>query len=373
MAKKQSPLAPNPHSPREVHKNPDPNPLGKKQPPPPPNPNLLAKKRSGAVIKKPNNTQAPANNQEKEEEEEEEETGYETESSEDEEGEEVNQPEAKRPQPISATAAIPALKPRDASEKPNGKDAANGGGDEEGESGSSSSDEDGERLPNTKKARAATPVLRPRDGGGKPNGKGRNAGPKTPFQRIWTLEDEIGILKGMTRFEAEHGPVKINPAGIRLFHDFMRDSLSIEVSDSQLYEKVRRLRRKYERRAANRGKTTRFRGAHDEEVYQLSERIWGAVPGDDTEAKKVAEPERATTVPGGSEGAAGSGSLKRKYPFLLDALGRSLSAGLMETFYDPEDARLLEAHFKKQKVAEIKLKTAAYEKFLEDMKKASTE
>ncbi|ONK76493.1 uncharacterized protein A4U43_C03F28650 [Asparagus officinalis] len=284
-----------------------------KQPPPPPSPPPSSSEEeeessSGEdeeTITKSPNSQTPTRNQEQEEEtDEESESGSSDDEDDDEEDEDP--PSDRRPQSISTAASLP-LKPFDAGDKSNGKGNANG---------------------------------------------------KALFQRIWSLEDEIAILEGMMEFEPERGPIKLNAAGIRDFHEFVKGSLSLEVSGSQLLEKIKRLKKKYESIAAraNNGKAVKFGKPHDKKVYELSMEVWGM--GNNNVANDA------------------GGSLKREYPFIKDAMldvRCCISAELLETL-DPEKVRPLEREFKKQKVLEIKnrirridLMKQALQRVLEDV------
>ncbi|ONK75675.1 uncharacterized protein A4U43_C03F19360 [Asparagus officinalis] len=239
-------------------------------------------------------------------------------------------------------------------------------------------EEDEEPLSNAKKPRSistpASPAPKPLDAGEKSNGK-RNANGKSLFQRIWSLEDEIAILEAMIEFEPKYGPIKLNTAGIRDFHDFVKGSLSLEVNGSQLHEKIRRIKKKYKSVAARvkNGKAVKFGKPLDEKVYELSKKVWGME--NNSEAKnegKAAKSKKAVKADGGG------GSSKREYPFLKDCLA-NMRGGISAELWDainPENARYLESKFKKLKVMEIKdkiremdLMKEALERFVEDIER----
>lgn len=185
----------------------------------------------------------------------------------------------------------------------------------------------------------------------------KSNGGKPLFQRIWSLDDEIAILKALAQFEAQHGPVKLNASAIGEFHAFVKGSLSLEVSDSQLVEKIRRLKKKYsglDAREKKSKKALKFAKVHDQNVYELSKKVWGQRKDDD-ESKA-----RARSVNKNSNGVlvkCGGGSLKRGYPFLKDAVMKmksSVAAAEALERIDSEKGRSLEKKLKKQKLAEVK-------------------
>ncbi|KAI7998234.1 putative transcription factor [Camellia lanceoleosa] len=60
------------------------------------------------------------------------------------------------------------------------------------------------------------------------------------------------------------------------FYDFTKKSLHIDVSKTQLFEKVRRLKKKYENNASKSKmeKDRTFSKAHERKMYELSKKIW---------------------------------------------------------------------------------------------------
>lgn len=86
---------------------------------------------------------------------------------------------------------------------------------------------------------------------------------KVLFQRVWSKDDEIAILKGMIDFTAKTGAGPA-VANMNEFHDFIKKSLQIGASKTQLSDKVRRLKKKI-----NPTKP------HEMAAFQLSKRIWG--------------------------------------------------------------------------------------------------
>lgn len=98
---------------------------------------------------------------------------------------------------------------------------------------------------------------------------------KKLFQRLWSEEDEIAILKGIVEFKSKTGnnPFKYADA----FHDFIKKSLHAEASSNQLKEKIRRLKKKFETNAGKgkNGQGPSFSKPRDQEAFELSKKVWG--------------------------------------------------------------------------------------------------
>ncbi|XP_016508976.1 putative transcription factor At1g61730 [Nicotiana tabacum] len=112
------------------------------------------------------------------------------------------------------------------------------------------------------------------------------------FQRLWSEDDEIVILKGMVdyRLKKKSDPV----ADLSAFHDFIKKSLHVDVSKTQLQDKIRRLKKKYENNAGKekKGKKERtFSKPHEQKTYELSKKIWGKEKTDN-KGEKVEEVDR---------------------------------------------------------------------------------
>ncbi|XP_031098240.1 probable transcription factor At1g61730 [Ipomoea triloba] len=93
---------------------------------------------------------------------------------------------------------------------------------------------------------------------------------KQLFQRLWSEDDEIGLLEGMIEYtEKENGDPHTD---LDAFHDFIRKSVHFTVSKSQLQNKMKRMRKNY---INNAGKGKLFSKPHEQKTYQLSRKIWG--------------------------------------------------------------------------------------------------
>ncbi|KAG6414382.1 hypothetical protein SASPL_127104 [Salvia splendens] len=92
------------------------------------------------------------------------------------------------------------------------------------------------------------------------------------FQRIWSKDDEIVILKGMIDYLAKY---KTDPTqDIGMFHSFIKEELQTYGSQMQLLDKIRRMKKKFEKKIKN-GKEMTFSKPHEQSVYDLSKMIWG--------------------------------------------------------------------------------------------------
>ncbi|CAI9787901.1 unnamed protein product [Fraxinus pennsylvanica] len=95
------------------------------------------------------------------------------------------------------------------------------------------------------------------------------------FQRLWSEDDEIVILKGMTDYVVKK---KSDPAAdLNTFRDFIKKNLNVDVTKVQLQDKIRRLKKKYDKNKSKerQGKKRTLAKAHEQKVYELSKKIWG--------------------------------------------------------------------------------------------------
>ncbi|KAJ0792887.1 putative transcription factor GeBP family [Helianthus annuus] len=98
---------------------------------------------------------------------------------------------------------------------------------------------------------------------------------KQLFQRLWSEDDEIVILKGMIDYKGENNGNVIGDTGA--FHEFIKKSLHVDVSRAQLVDKIRRLKKKYVNNVSKEkdGKDRSFSKSHEQRGYELSKLIWG--------------------------------------------------------------------------------------------------
>ncbi|KAK4421304.1 putative transcription factor [Sesamum alatum] len=110
---------------------------------------------------------------------------------------------------------------------------------------------------------------------------------KQLFQRLWSEDDEIVILKGMIDYAEKK---KSDPvADLNAFHDFIKDSLHVDVTRTQLQDKIRRLKKKYENNKGKEkeGKDRTFSKSHEQKAYDLSKHVWGNESGKENGSEKV--------------------------------------------------------------------------------------
>ncbi|KAF5730749.1 mediator-associated protein 1-like isoform X2 [Tripterygium wilfordii] len=98
---------------------------------------------------------------------------------------------------------------------------------------------------------------------------------KQLFQRLFSEDDEIALLKGIIEFAAKKGKDPI--FFIVEFHEFIKKSIHIDVTRAQLMDKIKRLKKKFVNNVgkAKKGKDRTFTNAHEQRTYDLSKNIWG--------------------------------------------------------------------------------------------------
>ncbi|KAJ1279932.1 hypothetical protein BS78_04G193200 [Paspalum vaginatum] len=98
------------------------------------------------------------------------------------------------------------------------------------------------------------------------------------FQRLWTDEDEIVILRAFAEFTAQRGTsFASHQYDTTPFYEDMRRRLPTDFTKNQLVEKIRRLKRKYRNcverlRVAGSGFT--FRSPHEQAIFEIARTIW---------------------------------------------------------------------------------------------------
>ncbi|CAN0884073.1 Probable transcription factor At4g01260 [Linum grandiflorum] len=104
--------------------------------------------------------------------------------------------------------------------------------------------------------------------------KSEDSSKKLLFQRIWDDEDEIALLNGLLEFSKKG----LNPfKKIADLYDLVKQSLTIDISRTQLRRKAGRLKKKFEKNANGEdGEGKRFSNQHDQRCFDLSKKIWGS-------------------------------------------------------------------------------------------------
>ncbi|XP_072960153.1 probable transcription factor At5g28040 [Typha angustifolia] len=98
------------------------------------------------------------------------------------------------------------------------------------------------------------------------------------FQRLWTDEDEIIILRGFLDFTTRRGTTfASHQYDTGPFYDEIKTQLQLEFNKNQLIEKLRRLKKKY-RNCVNRirstGKDFAFKSPHEQAIFEIARNIW---------------------------------------------------------------------------------------------------
>ncbi|XP_010528789.1 PREDICTED: GLABROUS1 enhancer-binding protein-like 2 [Tarenaya hassleriana] len=99
-------------------------------------------------------------------------------------------------------------------------------------------------------------------------------GKKIPGGRIFTEEDDVLMLEAIIEYRVKTGTEPSSDPGA--FYDFVKGSLHVEVSKTQVMDKIRSLQKKF------RGMVGKYRHEqelaftrHDSKVFDLSMQIWG--------------------------------------------------------------------------------------------------
>ncbi|KAJ0976486.1 hypothetical protein J5N97_018451 [Dioscorea zingiberensis] len=98
------------------------------------------------------------------------------------------------------------------------------------------------------------------------------------FQRLFSDEDEITILKGFLEFVTLRGTTHASyQYDTGPFYDQIKAKLQLDFSKSQLVEKLRRLKKKYRTAVARIGSgrsASPFKSPHDRAAFEISRQIW---------------------------------------------------------------------------------------------------
>ncbi|RLM87496.1 uncharacterized protein C2845_PM04G17670 [Panicum miliaceum] len=95
--------------------------------------------------------------------------------------------------------------------------------------------------------------------------------------RLWSLADELVILRGLAAYRARRGVLPGSMHDIAKLQGLIQSELSVQVTPTQVGDKVRRLKQKYNLLAsrAKNGRDPDFPTPHDRSVYELGKRVWG--------------------------------------------------------------------------------------------------
>ncbi|XP_076941312.1 GLABROUS1 enhancer-binding protein-like [Bidens hawaiensis] len=115
-----------------------------------------------------------------------------------------------------------------------------------------------------------------------------NGEKKLLFQRLWSEENEVELIQGMIDYVKAKG--KDPAADVNDFHEFVKQSLHVDVNDRQMLAKARRLKKKFENNVARvetKGKVRSFSNPHEKKMYELSKHLWGRDGGGGNNIRNV--------------------------------------------------------------------------------------
>ncbi|KAK7277851.1 hypothetical protein RJT34_22870 [Clitoria ternatea] len=121
---------------------------------------------------------------------------------------------------------------------------------------------------------------------------GNYAGMVRQYQRLWTKQDEMELLKGYLDYIKHHRRANNTLQNdVASLYDHVRLKLNVDFNRNQLVEKLRRLKRKH-KVALEKGKDKEvpFRSPQEQAIFEISNKIWGiddtigqdALDGDDS-------------------------------------------------------------------------------------------
>lgn len=247
-----------------------------------------------------------------------------------------------------------------------------------------------DEAPQPKKPAAASPSPKKKAKTSEPS-ENDGGGQKRPlFQRLWSPDDEITVLSGLVEYRSKKGTLPSSHEMEQL-HNLIRGSLQVEVSNNQLNDKIRRLKKKFETNVGKgkNGADPTFSKPQERSLFEHSKKIWGAkkIVSEDAGASSGEEDEveESNSEMAGQqnvkeENAASSvaalklhddvpyaiplanGSAKLRYPLLSGAVTKmadesKCGVAMKRALENLEDskARAMEEKVKKLKMGEMKL------------------
>uniref|UniRef100_A0A0D9X8R3 Glabrous enhancer-binding protein-like DBD domain-containing protein n=1 Tax=Leersia perrieri TaxID=77586 RepID=A0A0D9X8R3_9ORYZ len=100
--------------------------------------------------------------------------------------------------------------------------------------------------------------------------------------RVWNPEDEVTILRALITYRAKNGVLPGSSQETAKLHNMIRGQLTVKASTTQLSDKIRRLKHKFNlilARVTKSGREPNFPTVHDREVYDLSKKVWNSKTG----------------------------------------------------------------------------------------------
>ncbi|KAL1562399.1 STOREKEEPER protein-like [Salvia divinorum] len=128
------------------------------------------------------------------------------------------------------------------------------------------------------------------------------------INRLWSNEDEISVLNGMTEFKIAKG---FDPnADMGAFYSFIKGKLKVDFSRDQLRSKITRMKKRF-LNALKKGSDPVFSKPHEDMAFVLSKRIWGKSEGVKKKLEEDVVDEREIVE---REGGGKGGDFWSKYP-----------------------------------------------------------
>jgi hypothetical protein len=97
------------------------------------------------------------------------------------------------------------------------------------------------------------------------------------YQRLWTKQDEMELLKGYLDYIKQQGKTATTlQSDVASFYDQVMPKLNTYFNKNQLVEKLRRLKRKH-KMILDKGKEVQvsFKIPHEQAIFETSHKIWG--------------------------------------------------------------------------------------------------
>ena len=96
------------------------------------------------------------------------------------------------------------------------------------------------------------------------------------YQRLWTKEDEMELLKGYLDYVKRHRKETTTlQSVVASLYDHVRPKLNVSFNKNQLVEKLRRLKRKHKLALdKDKDKEVPFRNPQEQAIFEISHKIW---------------------------------------------------------------------------------------------------
>lgn len=105
-----------------------------------------------------------------------------------------------------------------------------------------------------------------------------NSNSRRQYQRLWTKQDEIELLRGYLDYIKQHGWATTSLQNdVAFFYDHVRLKLNKGFDKNQIVQKLRGLKRKHKNALdrINSGRGVPYKSPQEEVIFDISQRIWG--------------------------------------------------------------------------------------------------